>query len=72
MQLIAPVMALAGIAGCSTESTEDVVTRTRAEVWVDDRGGDVDALVDPDTFEVFEVAGETSPRLWEFLREQIQ
>ena len=33
---------------------------------------DVDALVDPDTFEVFEVAGETSPRLWEFLREQIQ
>ena len=46
VQLIAPVMALAGIAGCSTESTEDVVTRTRAEVWVDDRGGDVDALVD--------------------------
>lgn len=46
MRLISLVVASAGIAACSTESTEDIVTRTRAEVWVDDRGGDVDALVD--------------------------
>ncbi|MEO1056478.1 MAG: hypothetical protein AAFY28_06125 [Actinomycetota bacterium] len=37
---------VAVLAACSSsETTEEIETRVRAEVWVDDRGGDVDDLI---------------------------
>ncbi len=47
MRSIVLTLALVGVAAAcsSTETTEEIETRVRAEVWVDDRGGDVDDLI---------------------------
>ncbi|MEM9514549.1 MAG: hypothetical protein AAGA42_06785 [Actinomycetota bacterium] len=43
---VCALVAVGVFAACSSgETTKEIETRVRAEVWVDDRGGDVDDLI---------------------------